>query len=65
MCYTFRVDGKVVSPAQEIELSKIANISTAIVQCEMTFIQMMKSLLNYIRVFEECIGLHIVNLCML
>lgn len=51
MQYAFCIDGKPINPAQEIKLSKIVNISTAIVRCETSFTDTMQSVLNYVPAF--------------
>lgn len=51
--YVFCADGKSISPAQEIRLSKMANISMAIVRYKATFTDTSHSLLSYARACEE------------
>lgn len=49
----FRADGKALSPAWVIKLSRIAKISTAIVRRKPSFSDKMQSLLRYARAHGE------------
>lgn len=53
MRYAFYIDGKPVTLAQDIKLSKIANILIAIVRPETGSTDPVQSSLNYARAFEE------------
>lgn len=61
MRYALDFDSKVISLGQTVKLSKIANISTAIVRCNTTFTDMMLILLRYMRASVKDFGLHFVG----
>lgn len=60
--YEFRLHAKRISLAQKIKLSKIANIFTAILRLEVTFTNLMRSLLSYSGAFEEDYGVLFVDI---
>lgn len=62
MHYGFRVGGKATSPAEGVNLRKITNLSTAIVQREPMFPDTMQSLLSYVQAFEENYGVHFLHM---
>lgn len=53
MSYAFCVDGRTILPAQAIKLSKIAKISTTFVRRGVEFTETTKSILNYMKVYDE------------
>lgn len=61
LLYAFCVDDEAISPAQAIKLSKIANISIAILRREAKFTDIIDSLLSYERPFKEDHGARFVD----
>lgn len=56
ICYSFWADGKHISTAHAIKLSKIANLSPPVLRPEAKFTGAVQSLLSYDRAFEEVYG---------
>lgn len=65
MHYAFQIDGKPITAAQEIKLSKKANILTAILRREISFNDIIRSVLNYEQTFEEVYAVSFVDACVL